>query len=143
MNGQTSTLVYIQHLGFLCLFFPQIFKEIKKEHILEKKLLFCKDWNKLHFHFCITALTIDQNTCQDVVRTLNVGQTSTFVTYSVSATGGSGQYNYIYIPPSGSNFGIGTTQVTVIAQDQVNTGSSTSCTFNVIVNAPVGKWCMH
>ena len=85
-------------------------------------------------------LTINQNTCQDIVRTLNVGQTSTFITYSVTATGGSGQYSNIYIPPSGSSFGIGTTQVTAVVQDQINAGASVSCTFNVIVNAPVGKW---
>ena len=79
------------------------------------------------------ALSIDQNSCQNIATTLSAGQTSTLVSYSVSAAGGSPPYNFQYNPPSGSSFGVGTGTVQATVTDQ--TGASVSCTFNVVVTA--------
>ena len=79
------------------------------------------------------ALSIDQNSCQNIATTLSAGQTSTVVSFSVSASGGTPPYSFQYNPPSGTSFGIGTRSVQATVTDQ--TGTSVSCTFNVVVNA--------
>ncbi|XP_072013718.1 uncharacterized protein [Amphiura filiformis] len=65
--------------------------------------------------------------------TLQTGQTSTSVQYSATATGGSGSYQFIYSPQSGSLFAQGTRLVTARVIDTA-TSAQQSCSFNVVVN---------
>ncbi|XP_072051926.1 hyalin-like [Amphiura filiformis] len=71
----------------------------------------------------------------DVTAMVPVGQ-SVQVTYqnAITSDDSGGNVNLVYSPPSGSNFNVGNTLVTVRATDDA--GNSRECTFNVIVQVP-------
>ncbi|XP_072013726.1 hyalin-like [Amphiura filiformis] len=77
--------------------------------------------------------------CPNVVSRINPGQSSTQVSYAVTATGGTPPYNYNYNPISGSTFNTGTPQtVSVTALD--NNGNQATCQFTVLF-VTVGITC--
>ncbi|XP_072014278.1 uncharacterized protein [Amphiura filiformis] len=72
--------------------------------------------------------------CTNIVTRVDSGQTSTEVTYSVTATGGTPPHSFIYAPISGSTFNTGTTRTVLVTTTDV-TGAQAMCQFTVQVLA--------